>query len=125
MPKDDASRGDMAARGHVQPGDPAQAAPANIITPSSADNTFPNDPTVANMNDLLGPVRPLLVRLKKATPDTMPPPHIMVKARTHIELLTTLLVIIGAHIVDEMRTRADGPAVEMRIWYERWRPHFQ
>jgi hypothetical protein len=89
--------------------------PAAASSSSDASSTFqyPDDPEA---REILKPIESNLERLKKTTKNNMPPPHLMIKTKTHVELVKTVMEPIGDFIAAAVRERNDKAEMELRLW---------
>jgi hypothetical protein len=67
---------------------------------------------------ILQPVRGLLLRLKDATPDKLPPSGTFLKTKTQMQIVTERLVPIGEHIMSVVKDMEPGAGtrLELKLW---------
>jgi hypothetical protein len=57
-----------------------------------------------------------LEQLRCTTPDSMPPPHRSIMAKSHMQLLRQRMLSIGDFVVAKTRNRPDRWEMELRLW---------
>lgn len=100
----------LEARSTLKPS--THVAPASNSEPEDADDDvlILTPAETAQMTAILAPVTDNLRRIKKLTPDNLPPPSKYVRSNFHMQILKTKMVPVGECIID---------AIEQLPWQQR------